>query len=136
MEQKLIFKDYSEALKDNKLLGLKCNQCGMITVPPKIACGNCASTDMDIVQLSGKGSIQTFTTVYITAEGRESEAPYIIVMVELEEGPWLMGNLAGIKPESATMEIIGKKVVMKEGVVFMGDKYTAGEMARPLFGIV
>ena len=132
MEYKLTFKEYNEALKKNKLLGLKCNSCGAITVPPKMVCRKCASPDMDIVELSGKGKIETFTTVYVAAEGRESEAPYIIVLVELDEGPWIMGNLIDIDPARVTMELIGRRVKMGHKV-FCGDKYSAGDGARPLF---
>jgi uncharacterized OB-fold protein len=135
MEQKLYFKDYNEALKQNKLLGLKCRACGAITIPPKMACRQCASPDMEIVEVKSNGKIRTFTTVFVGAEGRESEVPYIIVMVELEEGPWLMGNLEGIDPKQASMEIIGKKVKMGNKV-FPGDKYSAGEGARPLFSLI
>ena len=134
MEHKLNFKQYSEALKQNKLLGLKCKQCGNIIVPPKIACGNCASTELDIAELSGEGKIQTFTTVFVAPEGREGECPYVIVLVELDEGPWIMGNLTGVDPNKVTMEIMGKKVKMGHAV-FPGDKYSAGDAARPLFSI-
>jgi uncharacterized OB-fold protein len=134
MEHKLTFKDYNEALKQNKLLGLKCKQCGTITVPPKIVCGNCASVDLDIVELSGEGKIQTFTTVFVPPEGRESECPYVIVLVELDEGPWIMGNLTGIDPNKVTMDIMGKKVKMGHAV-FPGDRYSAGDEARPLFSM-
>ena len=134
MEHKLNFKQYSEALKENKLLGLKCKQCANITVPPKIACSKCSGTDLDIVELSGKGKIQTFTTVFVPPEGREGECPYIIVLVELDEGPWIMGNLIGIDPNKVTMEIMGKKVKMGHAV-FPGDKYSAGEEARPVFSL-
>ena len=135
MEQKLYFKDYNEALKQNKILGLKCRACGAITVPPKMACRQCASPDMEIVEVQGSGKIRTFTTVFVGAEGRESEVPYIIVMVELEEGPWIMGNLEGIDPKKASMELIGKKVKMGNKI-FAGDKYSAGEGARPIFSLV
>jgi uncharacterized OB-fold protein len=134
MEHKLTFKDYNEALKQNKLLGLKCKQCDAVTVPPKITCGNCASADLDIVELSGKGKIQTFTTVFVPPEGRESECPYVIVLVELDEGPWIMGNLTGIDPNKVTMDIMGKKVNMGHAV-FPGDRYSAGDEARPLFSL-
>jgi uncharacterized OB-fold protein len=134
MEHKLSFKDYNEALKQNKLLGLKCKQCGNITVPPKIACGNCSSTDLDIVELSGKGKVQTFTTVFVPPEGRDGECPYVIVLVELDEGPWIMGNLTGIDPNKVNMEIMGKQVKMGHAV-FPGDKFSAGDGARPLFSI-
>jgi len=132
LEHKLTFKDYNEALKKDKLLGLKCRECGAITVPPKIACRRCASPDMDIVELKGTGEIQTFTTVNVAAEGYESEVPYTIVMVELDEGPWIMGNLVGIDPSKVTMELIGKRVKMGHRV-FPGDKYSASDTARPLF---
>ena len=132
MEYKLTFKDYNEALKRDKLLGLKCNECGTITVPPKMACRKCASTDMGVVELKGKGRIQTFTTVYVTSEGRQNEVPYTIVLVELDEGPWIMGNLIDIDPSQVTMELIDKRVKMGHKV-FPGDKYSAGDGARPLF---
>ncbi len=135
MEQKLYFKDYNEALKQNKLLGLKCKACGALTVPPKMACRQCSSYNMEAVEVKGSGKIRTFTTVFVGAEGRENEVPYIIVIVELEEGPWIMGNLEGIDPKTASMELIGKKVTMGNKV-FAGDKYSAGEAARPLFTIV
>jgi len=135
MEQKLIFKDYNEALKQNKLLGLKCQDCGAITVPPKMVCRQCASPDMEVVELKGSGKIRTFTTVFVASEGREDEIPYTIVMVELDDGPWIMGNLDGIDPAQASMELVGKKVKMGNKV-FPGDKYSAGEGARPLFSLV
>ncbi|OGO43890.1 MAG: hypothetical protein A2Z05_01565 [Chloroflexi bacterium RBG_16_60_22] len=135
MEYKLIFKDYNEALKQDRLLGLKCRACGAITIPPKMVCRQCASPDMEIIELKGSGKIRTFTTVFVASEGREEEIPYTIVMVELDDGPWMMGNLDGIDPKEASMELIGKKVKMGHRV-FPGDKYSAGEGARPLFSLV
>ena len=132
MEYKLTSKAYYEALKQDKLLGLKCKACGAITVPPAMACRGCAGTETDIVEVKGDGKIRTFTTVFVAAEGRESEVPYIVALVELDEGPWLMGNLAGIDPKTASMELIGKKVKIGHRV-FAGDKFSAGEGASPLF---
>jgi hypothetical protein len=131
-EYKLAFKDYNKALMKGKLLGLKCNNCGAYTCPPKITCQECTSMDLEIVQLSGEGKVVTFTVNNVAAEGRECEAPYTIIMVELNEGPWLMGNFADLDPGKITMEIIGKKV--KLGVkVLPKDKYASLDKARPLF---
>ena len=135
MEYKLTFKDFNEALKENKLLGLKCKECGTITVPPKMVCRKCASPDLEVVELKGTGKIQTFTTCNVAPEGREDEVPYIILLVELDEGPWIMGNLTGTDPTTVTVELIGKRVKMGETKVFIGDKYSAGEGARPLFSL-
>jgi len=135
MEYKLTCKEYNESLKKDVLLGLKCNECGAINVPPKMVCGQCTSTDMEVVPLSGRGSIQTFTTVFVAPEGREAEIPYTVVMVELDEGPWIAGNLIDIDPSKVTMEVIGRSVQLGHKV-FPGDKYSAGDMARPLFSFV
>jgi hypothetical protein len=59
----------------------------------------------------------------------------VVTLVELEEGPWIMGNLVGVDAEKTTGDIIGKKVTMSGVGVFDGDKYSAGEIARPLFSI-
>ena len=135
MEYKLTFKEYNEALKQNKLLGLKCQECGTVTVPPKMVCRKCTSPNMEVVELTGKGKIQTFTTCNVAPEGREDEVPYVILLVELDEGPWIMGNLTGIDPKTTTVELIGKRVKMGGNKVFPGDKYSAGEGARPLFSL-
>ena len=134
MEHKLIFKDYNEALKQDKLLGLRCKDCNTITVPPKMVCSRCGGPELEIIEVKGSGKIKTFTTVFVAAEGREEEVPYTIVMVELDDGPWIMGNLEGIDPKETSMEIIGKAVIMSHKV-FPGDKYSAGEGARPLFNL-
>ena len=134
MEHKLIFKDYNEALMEDRLLGLKCNACGAITVPPKMVCRQCASPDLEVTELKTGGRIRTYTTVFVAAEGREEEAPYVLVMVEMDDGPWLMGNLDGIDPNGADISLIGKKVKMGHRV-FAGDKFSAGESAVPLFSL-
>ncbi len=132
MEYKLTSKAYYDALKQSRLLGLKCKACGAISATPRMVCRKCGSTDLEIVQLKGTGKIRTFTTVYVASEGREAECPYVLVMIELEEGPWIMGNLDGVDPTKVTMEVIGKKVKMGSKV-FAGDKYSAGDSARVLF---
>lgn len=135
MDYKLTFKDYNKALKKDVLLGLRCNDCGACTCPPMMVCGQCASTNQEIVEMSGKGRIVTFTTCNIAAEGRENENPYTIVMVQLDEGPWIMGNLVSMDPKKVTMEVIGKPVQVGHRV-YPGDKYSPQPMARPAFCII
>ena len=124
MEYKLTYEKYKEALMGGKLLGLKCNKCGEFTVPPKKVCMECSSEDMDIVEINGKGEIKTFTVVRVPPEG--FEGPYIVSMVALDEGPWVIGNIVDLDPEKASMELIGKKVTIGHKEV-KGDKFSAGD---------
>ena len=130
MEYKLTAKMFAEALKEGKLLGLKCNKCGAYTVPPKKVCMECCSEDLEIAQLSGKGQIQTFTVIRVPPEG--FDAPYVVGMAELDEGPWLMGNIVDVDCDEASMDLIGKRVNIGHKV-HPGDKFSAGEMVAVTF---
>ncbi|MCK4579892.1 MAG: OB-fold domain-containing protein [Dehalococcoidia bacterium] len=140
MDYKLTFKEFNKALKRGKLLGLKCRDCGKFTCPPKMACQECGSTNLDIAELNGSGKVVTFTVSYVPSEGREAEAPYTIVMVELDEGPWLMGNLTDIDPNRVTMDVIDRSVklglrskVLPGDTYSIGGKEAEGGFARPTF---
>jgi uncharacterized OB-fold protein len=131
MECKLTFTEYNKALKGNHLLGLRCHDCGTINVPPRITCRKCAGTTMEIVELTGRGKIKTFTVVYVASGARQEKSPLIVVLVELDEGPWIMGNLGGIDFHLATMELIGKRVKMGDNTPENNDSFK-GESV-PLF---
>ena len=117
MGDKLGVKEYRLALRENKLLGLKCKACGFVTAPPRLACRHCGATDSDMVELSGKGKIATFTTVFIPPESRRGQTPYLVVVIELEEGPWIMGNIQGADLATATLDLIGKTVYMNNNLI-------------------
>jgi len=110
-------KEYRTALRENKLLGLKCQACGFVTTPPRLACRHCGEIGSDIIQLSGRGKIVTFTSVFIPPENRRGQQPYLVVAVELEEGPWIMGNLQGADPASSNLDLIGKTVFMNNDLI-------------------
>jgi len=63
----------------------------------------------EISELSGMGEIVTFSVSYVGAEGRQGEHPLTIVLVKLDEGPWIMGNLIDIDPQKITMDINREK---------------------------
>lgn len=132
MEYLLTSNKFAEALKEGKLLGLKCNQCGVYTVPPQKVCSECHSEDMEVVELSRKGEVRSFTVIHIPAEG--FDAPYIVALVELEEGPWVTVSIIDFDPEQATMELIGRKgrIDYKE---VPADVFSGGERIALTFSV-
>jgi uncharacterized protein len=131
MDSKISVKEYLTALTENRLLGLKCRECGFITAPPRLACRKCGSHETDNVELGGKGKIVTFTVVHLPPENRRGQPPYLVVMVELDEGPWIMGNLSGLDPAKATLELIGRRIHMQNQPLPEGQKPENG--VSPLF---
>jgi uncharacterized OB-fold protein len=112
LKSKLTVKEYTEALENNRLIGLKCLDCDTVTAPPRMTCSKCAGLNLEVVELSGNGKIVTFTSVRVPTQSRMGQQPYLVIMVELDEGPWLMANLSGSDAAAASMELIGKKVKM------------------------
>ncbi|RJQ29153.1 MAG: Zn-ribbon domain-containing OB-fold protein [Peptococcaceae bacterium] len=124
MEYKLTYEGFYEALRKDKLVGLKCLECGAYTIPPKKVCSECAGEELEVVEFKGAGEVRTYTVVRVPPEG--FDAPYVLGLVELAEGPWLLGRIVDVDPERVSFDLIGQKV--KAGhLVQEGDKFSAGE---------
>jgi uncharacterized OB-fold protein len=52
--------------------------------------------------VSGRGQIKSFTIVR-RGVARAYEAPYVLVLVDLDEGPCMMSNLVGCEPEAVAV---------------------------------
>ncbi|MFH0914806.1 MAG: Zn-ribbon domain-containing OB-fold protein [Chloroflexota bacterium] len=130
MQYALTSKQWRQAFREGKFLGLRCKQCGAYTVPPQKVCCQCQSEELEIAELSRKGEVQTFTVTYVPAEG--FEAPYIVALVKLEEGPWITTNIINVDPKKAGMSLIGRKgkVGYKE---VPADKFSGGERLAMTF---
>ena len=77
----------------------KCSSCSEVRWPPSPVCPECHSSATEWIVSAGRGRVYTFA-VYHTAfhPAFEGELPYIIAVVELEEGPHLITNIVGAKP--------------------------------------
>ena len=132
MEHILTSKQWRQAFRDGKFLGLKCQQCGACTAPPQKVCSGCRSEDMAVVELSGNGELKTFTVTQVAAEG--FEAPYIVALVALEEGPWVTCNVINVEPRKANMGLIGSQGRIGYQEV-PADKFSGGERVAMTFSI-
>jgi uncharacterized protein len=112
MEPTPTVKEYLTALRQNRLMGVRCRECGFVTAPPRLACRRCQSLQTETIEVQGRGKIVSFTVVCIPPESHRGRTPYLVVLVELDGGSWIMGNMSGIDPANATTEIIGRWVRM------------------------
>jgi len=84
---------YWEAAARGHLLIQRCPDCGQRQHYPRALCLRCGGTP-EWEEASGRGTVYTFTVVRQNgAPGFVDETPYVVAMVELEEGPRLMGNV-------------------------------------------
>jgi len=96
---------FFEQARGGKLVGLKCPM-GHVTVPPRHSCRVCQSQDLQLVVLSGKGRIVSFTDVYVKSKEFPLGTPYTLALVALDEGGHLMGVLRGAAPKHGARVLV------------------------------
>ena len=91
---------YWEALARHELYLQRCRGCGTLRYYPRALCPECLSSGVDWVRARGRGTVYSFTVTHQNqAPGFREELPYVLAVVELEEGLQLMTNVVGCPPE-------------------------------------
>ena len=75
----------------------RCRACSETYFPPQPSCPACDADDVEVVRASGHGTLHSYVITDRAAPG--FEAPYVIAVVELDEGPRLLTNLVGVAPD-------------------------------------
>jgi uncharacterized OB-fold protein len=84
-----------EGCARGELLIQHCPTCGNRQFYPRAMCTVCASTP-EWERTSGRGTVHTFTVIRQNhAKPFRDLLPYVVAMIELDEGPRMMGNLVG-----------------------------------------
>ena len=79
----------------------QCSNCGHIRYPISTICPVCWSADCDWTPLSGRGTVQShivFERAY--HEAWADQVPYVVALIELDEGPLLVSNVVGVAPSA------------------------------------
>ena len=103
-----------------KLYSLKCSTCQGLTVPPRGVCKHCGASTLQWSQLQGTGKLMSFTVIHIPPTEFKEEAPYIIGVVNLDEGVNITARIEGFNPNDPKNIKIGTplkiiKHMSKEG---------------------
>jgi uncharacterized OB-fold protein len=86
-----------EAAARHELVIQNCLSCGTIRHPPRPMCPVCNSMDYTFEQASGRGRIWSWVIAHAPVLPSFAEkVPYNVVVVELEEGVRMIGNLLDV----------------------------------------
>jgi uncharacterized protein len=97
-----------EAAARQKLVRPVCNDCGASFFVPQIACVNCHSEAWTYQESSGLGTVSTFTVVH-RAPTCDHQPPYVVAVIDIEEGWYMMSNIVDCPHESVR---IGQRVAV------------------------
>ncbi len=85
------------------------------------ACPACGMRDgFEQIELSGKGTIYSYSRVHVPTPAYEDRAPYTLALVDLESGPRVTGQVEAA--EGASIEVGSPVVLTREegGVPWFG----------------
>ncbi|MGJ4746161.1 Zn-ribbon domain-containing OB-fold protein [Leptospira sp. SA-E8] len=85
----------AEIMEAHSLTGKKCKSCGFEATDPVVSCTNCGSEDVEAKTFSGKGKVYTYTVVHVGFGHLAPKAPYVLAVIELEEGAKTMSIIEG-----------------------------------------
>lgn len=94
---------YWEAAKNHELHIQRCDDCAHAYFPPRNFCPGCGSRNVSWFRTSGRGTLYSYTISHLPAPGFAN--PYAIAVVELEEGPRLMANIADCPPTPEALQL-------------------------------
>lgn len=96
---------WRDALSDGRFLLPRETASGAYFFPPRVVAPG-SGGEWEWAKASGRGTVHSVSVVH----PRPPEAPYAVVLVDLEEGPRLMSAVDGIDPEAI---VIGMAVVAR-----------------------
>ncbi len=85
---------YWDGAKERKLLLQCCDACENTFFPPRPACPACGSRNVVIRQATGRAFLYSYVISHVGPPDKET--PFIMAIVELEEGPRMLTNIVGV----------------------------------------
>ena len=100
-------KPFWDGCLQRQFLLQRCSNCGAYRHPPSPICPKCLSDQHAWVPASGRGKVYTFVVVReALSRGWEQLIPYVLAVVELDEGPHVLTNIVNIAPEQVAIEML------------------------------
>jgi len=86
-----------EGCNRSELLLSACEDCAQVFYYPRLYCPNCGSEKLAWRASAGRGTLYSFTHVGVSFYGPtwESQIPYTLVLLDLDEGPRMLSRLVG-----------------------------------------
>lgn len=90
-----------DGAREGRLMIQACSDCGALRYPFSKLCPHCHGTNSQWKQASGKGAVWSWCVFHRAYfKGFESELPYNVVLIELDEGLKIYSNIVGVANES------------------------------------
>ncbi len=108
---------FNQYLAEHKLMGACCPACHATYLPPRAICPQCHGEALEWVELSGRGKLAAFTSIYVgpsamVAEGYDRNNPYVSGIVETAEGAKISARILGVDARQPDVAWIGRPLTV------------------------
>jgi uncharacterized OB-fold protein len=92
--------EFFDAAARGVFLIRRCDQCSAAAEPQAKTCPSCGSADLRPEEASGGARVVSWSVVHGRKDGEGSPPRTVIVVAELDEGPWRWSKLADADPDT------------------------------------
>jgi acetyl-CoA acetyltransferase/uncharacterized OB-fold protein len=89
-----------------------CLDCGEPHFYPRMVCPHCSSRRLEWRAASGRGQVHTYVINHKPPKGWTGKVPYVLAVVELDEGPRMLSNLALDETPTPETIRIGQRLLL------------------------
>jgi len=94
-----------EGIADGVLRVQRCGACERHVFYPRAVCPYCDASELDWVDASGRGQVHSFTVVHRAPPDYRDEVPYVVALVELDEGVRMMTRIVDVEPAGVRVDL-------------------------------
>lgn len=111
------------------LIGTRCESCGRHYFPPRSFCPDCRRGGKIVeYRFPGTGKIVTYTVIRAASEQFENTTPYVLAIIQLDEGPRLTSQVVAKPGEVAVgtrVRSVFRRIMADgdSGVIHYGTKF-------------
>lgn len=89
-----------DGCQEGTFLVPRCRSCRATRWPPGPMCPECQSSETEWIESSGRGTVYSWVVAtHPVHEVLVDQVPYVVGLIELEEGVRVVGNVEGYPPD-------------------------------------
>jgi uncharacterized OB-fold protein len=118
----VISEEFWDGCVRGELMFQRCGQCGRAIFNPAPICRWCTSNELTWEKSDGTGTVYSWTVVW-RPQTPAFETPYVVAIIDVDEGYQMIANIIGCEPEDVAP---GMKVAVEFHPI-------GGGMSQPYF---
>jgi uncharacterized OB-fold protein len=125
-----------QALGEHRLELQVCANCRSFIHYPRSRCPRCWSAHLEWREASGRARLRSYTVIHRPGHPAwEADVPYVVALVELDEGPCLLSNVIDVNPEDLCPGLPLAATFVNDGELTLVKFVSAAETAGREIGV-